>query len=86
MGLSKHALTSRLKASGVTFAKLADETLLELAESLLIKGRPISEVSVALGFADKSAFTRAFKKWAGTTPARWRAERAASPPVLLDRR
>jgi AraC-like DNA-binding protein len=78
MGLSKHALTSRLKASGVTFAKLADETLLELATSLLIKGRPISEVSAALGFADKSAFTRAFKKWAGAPPGQWRSEHASS--------
>jgi AraC-like DNA-binding protein len=82
MGLSQHTLTSRLKASGVTFADLADETLFEPAESILLKDRPISEVSAALGFAGKSAFTRAFKKWVGTTPARWRSERR----VLLDRR
>jgi len=78
MGLSKHALTSRLKASGVTFAELADETLREFAESLLLKGRPMHEVAAALGFADKSAFTRAFKKWVGAPPGQWRAERASA--------
>jgi AraC-like DNA-binding protein len=56
----------------------------QVAGSLLLKDRPISEVSAALSFADKRAFTRAFKKWAGTTPARWRSEHATS--VLLDRR
>jgi AraC-like DNA-binding protein len=75
MGLTRHGLTRRLGAAGVTFADVADEVLLELAEGLLMKDQPISEIAAALGFADQSAFTRAFKKWAGTTPARWRAKR-----------
>ncbi|HXZ14777.1 MAG TPA: helix-turn-helix domain-containing protein, partial [Roseiarcus sp.] len=55
-----------------------DETLRELAESLLSRGRPIPKVAAALGFADKSAFTRAFKKWVGAPPGQWRAERASA--------
>jgi len=28
-----------------------------------------------LDYADASAFTRAFRRWSGTTPARWRAKK-----------
>jgi len=74
MGLSAHALNQRLKAFGLTFAELLDLMRLELAQTLLLRDRPIQEIVVDLGFADASAFTKAFKKWAGTTPARWRTE------------
>jgi AraC-like DNA-binding protein len=59
----------------VTFADVADEVMLELAENLLMKDQPISGIAAALGFAEQSAFTRALKKCAGTTPARWREKR-----------
>jgi AraC-like DNA-binding protein len=45
----------------------------EAAQSLLLKGGSIAEIAAQLGFAEQSAFTRAFRAWSGTTPARWRA-------------
>ncbi|MCU0972280.1 MAG: AraC family transcriptional regulator, partial [Gammaproteobacteria bacterium] len=35
---------------------------------------PLSRVASTLGYADVSAFSRAFRRWFGTTPARWRAD------------
>jgi AraC-like DNA-binding protein len=40
-----------------------------------MKDKTIAEVTKMLGFAEPSAFTRAFKTWSGATPARWRAAR-----------
>jgi AraC-like DNA-binding protein len=31
-----------------------------------------------LDYADASAFTRAFRRWSGATPARWRATRGGA--------
>jgi AraC-like DNA-binding protein len=57
----------------LTFGGLADEARFELGQSLLHKDRPISLIASALGYADASAFIKAFKRWSGTTPGRWRA-------------
>jgi AraC family transcriptional regulator len=35
--------------------------------------RPLVEIAAAAGFADQSHFTRLFKRYVGTTPARYRA-------------
>jgi AraC-like DNA-binding protein len=32
---------------------------------------PLVEISASLGYADASAFTRAFRRWTGTTPTAW---------------
>ena len=40
-----------------------------------MKERRIADIAALLGFAEQSAFTRAFKAWSGVTPGRWRAER-----------
>jgi AraC-like DNA-binding protein len=75
--LTGRTLSNRLEAHGVTYSKLADEARFEAARDLLLRGRPISNVASQLGFAEQSAFTRAFKTWAGAPPARWLADRAA---------
>jgi AraC-like DNA-binding protein len=75
LGVNARTLSHRLEALGVTYSGLADEARFEAAQSFLRKDRRISEIAAALGFAEQSAFTRAFKSWSGTTPARWRAGR-----------
>ena len=34
----------------------------------------VRQIALALGYADPSAFTRAFRRWSGTTPAQWRLD------------
>ena len=75
LGLGSRALTQRLEAFGVTYSGLADEAKYDAAQSLLMKDKKIAEITEMLGFAEQSAFTRAFKTWSGVTPARWRAAR-----------
>jgi len=75
LGVSARTLAHRLEGYGVSYSSLADEAKLETAQNLLMKGGSIAEISAQLGFAEQSAFTRAFKAWSGFTPARWRAAR-----------
>jgi len=75
LGVNARTLAHRLEASGVTFSGLADEVRFDAAQTLLLKDRRLAEIAADLGFAEPSAFIRAFKAWSGTTPARWRATR-----------
>jgi AraC-like DNA-binding protein len=75
LGLSEHALVGRLAECGATFSELAEEVKYELARAMIAAGRELRAVAGELGFADASAFSRAFAKWSGQTPGRWRAGR-----------
>ena len=75
LGVSVHILSRRLKSAGVTFTDLAEQLQIERAQSLLLKGKHIGEISSDLGFADVSSFTRAFKKRVGHSPSQWRGMR-----------
>lgn len=58
-----------------TFQKLVDGTSLEITQHMLKNSAmEVRQIALALGYADPSAFTRAFRRWSGTTPARWRLE------------
>jgi AraC-like DNA-binding protein len=53
----------------------------ESAIALLAAGeRPINEIAAVLGFAEPSAFHRAFRKWTGLTPGVWRKSADPSQP------
>jgi AraC-like DNA-binding protein len=73
-------LARRLEARGTRFQVLVDEVRFEIARRLLLaqSNMDVREVAATLDYADASAFTRAFRRWSGTTPAEWRAERAAA--------
>ena len=75
LGVSVHILSRRLKSAGATFTDLAEQLKIERAQSLLLKGKHIGEISSDLGFADVSSFTRAFRKRRGRSPSQWRRMR-----------
>jgi AraC-like DNA-binding protein len=78
LNLSERSLQRRLNAESTTFADLLDEVRRELALRYVADEHlALGEVAYLLGFAEPSAFHRAFKRWTGTTPAA--ARRARRP-------
>lgn len=76
MGLSRRTLDRRLSGLGVSFSQLVDEIRFARARRLLAVGHaPLSDISLALGYAEPSAFSRAFRVWAGCSPQDWRLSR-----------
>ena len=71
LGMSRPTLLRRLKAEGVTYAEVLDQLRQRLALSYL-SGRKVSvnEAAYLVGFSDPSAFSKAFKRWTGASPAR----------------
>jgi AraC-like DNA-binding protein len=69
MALSRQTLFRRLKAEGTTFEKVLDELRHRLALHYL-GGKKVSvnETAYLVGFSDPAAFSRAFKRWTGTSP------------------
>lgn len=73
LGMSERTLHRRLAEHGATFQDLATEARREAAESLLRAAHHnVAEIAFLTGFSDQSAFTRAFKRWTGATPAAYR--------------
>jgi AraC-like DNA-binding protein len=75
LGTSERTLRRRLGAEGTGFRELLDTTRAELARAYTRDPRlPLSEVAFLLGYAEQSAFHRAFKRWTGQTPAAFRGK------------
>ena len=74
MGLGRRTLLRKLKAEGTTFEKTLDELRRKLALHYL-GGRKVSvnETAYLVGFSDPAAFSRAFKRWTGSSPRTLRA-------------
>lgn len=75
--ISERTLARRLREQGQTFEGLLDEVRRELAlEAVAGSERPVAEIAQSLGFAEASVFCRAFRRWTGLPPARWRRQQA----------
>ena len=71
--LSERTLQRRITEEGTTFRSLLAEARRELGRQLLFaRDMSINEVAYLLGYQDANAFHRAFRKWEGVSPARWR--------------
>ncbi|MES0873202.1 AraC family transcriptional regulator [Sinimarinibacterium sp. HSW-8] len=73
------ALRRALEREGSSFRAIKDALRRDLAIALLSEGtRPIPEIARAVGFAEASAFHRAFKLWTGVQPGAYRRRRAGA--------
>ena len=72
--MHRRTLNRRLESQDYTFQRLVNEVRYEIARQLLEDSQmSMSQIAVTLDYSDASAFTRAFRRWSGTTPAAWRA-------------
>lgn len=82
LGLSRQTLFRKLKTEGVTFEKVLDELRHKLALHYL-GGKKVSvnETAYLVGFSDPAAFSRAFKRWTGSSPRMMLASKADNDQV-----
>ena len=78
LGLSERGLRRHLAQEGTSFRELVSAGQLGRAQDLLASGRPLDEVAHDLGYSEPAAFSRAFKRWTGSSPDAWRR---AAPPI-----
>jgi AraC-like DNA-binding protein len=76
LGMSGRHLNRKLADEGISFKSLREALLDDMAVQALRSGHSVAAVGERLGFSDENAFTRAFRRWRGLTPAQFaRADR-----------
>jgi AraC-like DNA-binding protein len=69
----------RLAGEGVSYGEILSDLRFALARRYLFdRALSVSEISWLLGYAENSAFTRAFHRWTGISPKAARAQQRLS--------
>ena len=74
LAMSGRHLVRKLGEEGSSFKLLRDGLLQGMAEKKLQEGVRLGDIAETLGFSDESAFSKAFKRWTGMTPAQFREQ------------
>lgn len=74
LDLHERTLRRRLATEGESVQGIVTQARFEVARQLLSQTQlGMADIAEALGYAEASAFVRAFGHWAGCTPGQWRA-------------
>lgn len=72
-GLSTRSLQRRLVENGLTYSRLIDQVRFNLVLDLLKDpSMQLMDVALELGYTEPATFTRAFQRWTGTSPSKFR--------------
>lgn len=75
LGLAERTLRRQLSAEGTGFRALVDEVRFAKAAQLLEQSdQSVEAIALTLGYAEPASFIRAFQRWSGLAPARYRRE------------
>jgi AraC-like DNA-binding protein len=87
---SPRTLQRRLGDLGVSYQRVLEEARRDLASHYLLHSSlELSEIAYLLGYEDANSFFRAFTRWEGSSPGRWRLDRrtrTSRPPVAVTAR
>jgi AraC-like DNA-binding protein len=82
--LSERTLQRQLEQESATFKVLHDTVRSELSQALLAnRALKVETIAQSVGFAEVAAFSKAFARWLGCSPTRYR-ERLASEHMAHD--
>ena len=79
LGTSARSLQRELRAEGTSLREIVREERRTLASACLAGAEPCASIAATIGYADATVFWRAFKKWTGTSPTRYRRMTAYPP-------
>lgn len=78
LDLHRRTLHRQLRQQDTSFRQVLDEVRYDTARHLLrLTDMPLLQVATTLGYGDVTAFTRAFRRWSGASPGRFRHDTAA---------
>jgi AraC-like DNA-binding protein len=73
MSMTPATMRRRLNDEGESYQSIKDQLRRDLAISYLShSSRSVMDIALELGFSERSAFHRAFRKWTGASPAEFR--------------
>lgn len=73
--MAPRTLQRKLASHGLSWQQWLDHHRQQLAMQYLADhSLSLSDVALLLGFSEQSAFTRAFRRWTGIAPGRWRRQ------------
>lgn len=82
LNVAPATLRRRLREEGQSCQSIKDELRRDLAlAALRDTPRSVADIAASVGFAEPSAFHRAFRKWTGQRPAEYRAAQAREARV-----
>ncbi|MDA7725203.1 AraC family transcriptional regulator [Pseudomonadales bacterium] len=80
LGMSARTLQRRLAVFNIVFSDLVDAARHEIAvEYVRHSEYSLTEIALMLGYSEHSAFSRAFRRWAGCSPQQARDEQRETP-------
>lgn len=69
------AMHQDFQAAGLTYKEIVEEVRRDLAISYVRQRHlPFSEIAMLIGYSELSAFSRAFRRWTGTSPRAYRTQ------------
>jgi AraC-like DNA-binding protein len=75
LGSSSRTLQRQLADLGVTYQQVLEAARREIATQYLVHSSlELSDIAYLLGYEDSNSFFRAFHRWEGVPPGRWRDE------------
>jgi AraC-like DNA-binding protein len=84
LNMTPATLRRRLHEEGATYQGIKDQLRRDLAISYLSHSdRSVMDIALELGFSERSAFHRAFRKWTGASPGEFRRRLPRGSAVFL---